>query len=489
MNKNKQNKVSFADLARKIRSKYKRAEFDPIEKDDMEAELEALQVEQEYMRTQLGMNEPPEQQFRYGGKMYPNGGGFNPLPFNLNTLAPQKLPEDAYLTPEQLSRGMSNIYENALPNSYVSSTNPIIFPGYSKGLSSTPGNEILYINPVNNVTPKIGTSGSSTTKNKITQPLVNTQEEVINYQDRGESAINEDIAGINTNRINPIGFTAPELHTQLDKMDTLTPEQIATLEKQSKTESGVRGFWDKNKQYAPYAISGLSNIAGNLLLANMAKKNQQRVNPSLASPEKMNMEPQAEQLRKDASVSKNIGMKQARDLGLNAGATLANMGAIGSGVDRQLANSLTSLYGQQEQYNTGTANQFALQNQDAVNRANIMNAQFGQQTNQNRMSFFDDAIGTIPGGMKDIRMDKVDKEMRDALNAQALNSGGRNYYAKGDLFSKGGLTYEVKEVDANGNPTKTELVKDGSAAEKKYQELLLAPKTTFQKQKFNTKRS
>jgi hypothetical protein len=230
-------------------------------------------------------------------------------------------------------------------------------------------------------------------------------------------------------------------------------------------------------------------MAGNLLLANMAKKNQQRVNPSLVTPEKMNMEPQAEQLRKDANVSKNIGMKQARDLGLNAGATLANMGAIGSGVDRQLANSLTNLYGQQEQYNTGTANQFALQNQDAVNRAGMMNAQFGQQTNQNRMSFFDDAIGTIPGGMKDIRMDKADKEMRDALNAQALNSGGRNYYAKGDLFSKGGLTYEVKEVDANGNPTKTELVKDGSAAKKKYQELLLAPKTTFQKQKFNTNRS
>jgi len=227
----------------------------------------------------------------------------------------------------------------------------------------------------------------------------------------------------------------------LDSVKPIASSLNMATERELMKDNNKHGFLAKNKDILPYAISGASNIAGNLLMAAMAKKNQQRINPVLASPEQMNMEPQAEQFRKDASVSKNIGMKQARDLGMNAGATLANMGAIGSGVDRQLADTLTKLYGQQEQYNTGTANQFALQNQDASNRANLMNAQFGNQANQDRMGFLDDAIGTIPGVMKDVRMDKADKEMRDALNAQALNSGGRNYYAKGDKVLVGAKVF------------------------------------------------
>jgi hypothetical protein len=218
------------------------------------------------------------------------------------------------------------------------------------------------------------------------------------------------------------------------------------------------GFLAKNKDMLPYAISGASNIASNLLMAAMAKKNQQRVNPVLATPERMNMEPQAEQFRKDANVSKNIGMKQARDLGMNAGATLANMGAIGSGIDRNLANTLTNLYGQQEQFNVGNANQFALQNQDASNRANMMNAQFGQQANQDRLGFIGGALGTIPGVMKDVRMDKADKEMRGIMDAYYKSSGGRNYLAVGSIFDTDFGKYVVKGHNPDGTPI-TEKVK------------------------------
>lgn len=261
-----------------------------------------------------------------------------------------------------------------------------------------------------------------------------------------------DWTGVNKMYNNP---TVPLDTKTLAPMTTLNDEQISSLQSQiNPTVSDKQSFLNKNKQYLPYAISGASNIASNLLLAAMAKKNQTKINPVLVTPTQINMEPQAEQMRKDASVSKNIGMKQARDLGLNAGATLANMGAIGSGVDRQLGSNLTNLYGQQEQYNVGANNQFALQNQDVANRANMVNAQFEQQANQDRLGYIGGALGTIPGVMKDIRADKADKEMRSIMGSYYKNIGGKNYEVLGDIFEEGGNKFmHIVKRDSKGNPT------------------------------------
>lgn len=230
----------------------------------------------------------------------------------------------------------------------------------------------------------------------------------------------------------------------------LSPEQITTMQQQAKNveyDGGYNRFGNlKDSGMLPYAISGASNIAGNLLLAALSKKNQPTINPVLSTPDKLNLEPQAEQFRKDASVSKNVGMKNARDLGLNAGATLANMGAIGSGVDRQLADTLTKLYGQQEQFNVGTANQFASQNQDIANRTNLVNTQLKSQGLQDQLGYLSGALGTIPGVMKDVRMDKADREMRDIMDRYYQSVGGKNYAVAGSMFKdpKTGFTYKVK---------------------------------------------
>jgi len=238
----------------------------------------------------------------------------------------------------------------------------------------------------------------------------------------------------------------------LAPMNTLSPEQITTMQQQAKDaeyNGGYNRFGNlKDSGMLPYAISGASNIAGNLLLAAMTKKNTPQINPILATPERLNLEPQAEQFRKDASVSKNVGMKNARDLGLNAGATLANMGAIGSSVDRQLADTLTKLYGQQEQFNVGTANQFASQNQDVANRANMMNTQLKSQGLQDQLGYLSGALGTIPGVMKDVRMDKADKEMRNIMKTYYKNLGGKNYQTMSDLFNDPeAFQYFVKEFN------------------------------------------
>lgn len=402
---------SFAERARQLESRYKRLAFDPIEQKEFEAEMEKLQAEQEQMRQLMGLNEQPQQQVQ----QFP-WGGFTP--YGVNNIAPQKLPEDAYLTPEQLTEMGSSYQPTITP--IKSNTNKVT--------SKTP------INPV--------------TQNTVQQEITFNPVDRLMYRTNNNSLTDKvgyaDWTGVNKMYNNP---TIPLDTKTLAPMTTLNDEQIGSLQSQlNPTVSDKQSFLDKNKQYLPYAISGASNIASNLLLAAMAKKNQTKINPVLANPTQINMEPQAEQMRKDAGVSKNIGMKQARDLGLNAGATLANMGAIGSGVDRNLANTLTNLYGQQEQYNVGAANQFALQNQDAANRANMVNAQFEQQANQDRLGYIGGALGTIPGVMKDIRMDKADAQMRDVMDRYYQSIGGRNYATVGSIFKdpKSGFKYKVK---------------------------------------------
>ena len=205
----------------------------------------------------------------------------------------------------------------------------------------------------------------------------------------------------------------------------------------------MESFWDKNKQYLPQLAGGLSNIAGNLLLAAMSKKAPQ-IAPSLAYAEKINLEPKAEQLRRDANVSKNVGLANARNLGLSPGATLANMGSIGAGIDRNLGANLTDLYMGQEQANVGAANQFALQNQDAINRVNMINSQMKFQKEDDRMNYIAQALSVPANIAREISMAKSDKEMRDILD-RYYQSMGRNYQTLGSFYGENAFTTKVRD--------------------------------------------
>lgn len=343
---------------------------------------------------------------------------------------------------------------NPVPQSQVDAVSGANMP-ISKQAGFQPTKEYLDAIGWNSKLPTVQQvkSGVKGKNNIIKQDLV---QGTLLSPEQASVGIETDIRNSNTFSPESLNFHSKQLLNtglEFDKLKTFASGQQAKADDMNKP-----GFWDKNKQYLPYAISGASNIASNLLLAAMAKKNQTKINPVLATPTQINMEPQAEQMRKDASVSKNIGMRQARDLGLNAGATLANMGAIGSGVDRQLGANLTNLYGQQEQYNVGAANQFALQNQDVANRANMVNAQFEQQANQDRLGYIGGALGTIPGVMKDVRMDKADKETRGIMESYYKSLGGRNYLPIGSIFESGGFKYKVKDYNPDGTPI-TEKVK------------------------------
>lgn len=208
----------------------------------------------------------------------------------------------------------------------------------------------------------------------------------------------------------------------------------------------LQAFWNRNKKYTPSVLSGASNIAGNLILANMANKNKPTYTPTLATPEKINLEPQADQLRKNATVAKNVALRNARNLGVNAGQTLANMGAIGADVDRNLDTNLTNLYMGQEQANVGAANQFNLANMGEINRGNLINMQLDQQALQDKLGYYGAAMSSIPGVMKDINLINADEKTKQ-MYRNYINSLGRNYFYSGNLFGAVPMNYGVRNYN------------------------------------------
>jgi hypothetical protein len=232
--------------------------------------------------------------------------------------------------------------------------------------------------------------------------------------------------------------------SSLDPMKTLSPIDQARMELESRQLSDKAAFGNNdNNKYIPSLISGASNVAGNLLLAGLSKKGQPKLSSASAVPQKINLEPQAEQLRRDAATSKSVALRNARNMGVNAGQALGIMGAVGAGINRDLGRNLTSLYMQQEGANVGAANQFNLANTATRNRTNLVNAQIKQQGLQDRLGYFSGALGTIPGVMQDINMMNADEETRK-MYLRYLNTLGRNYRYTGNIFGPGSMGYNVR---------------------------------------------
>lgn len=218
--------------------------------------------------------------------------------------------------------------------------------------------------------------------------------------------------------------------------------EIPELEAEKLGNGQLRGYqynpreswWDRNKEYAPYALSGLSNIFGNLLLSRMAKKNKPQMNAAMAQADLVDFEPQAEQMRRDATTSKNVALRNARNLGANAGATIANINAATAGIDRTLGNRLTQLYGQEGQINTRAKNMANLSNQRSRNMAEQFNKTMDYRTLQDRLGYTGSALSTPANVIKDLRLQNMDDRTLAMYN-NMIPFIGRNYELMGSLMN------------------------------------------------------
>lgn len=99
-------KKTFAQRAKAIIKKYKRADFDEVEKGERDAELDALAQEQETVRQTSGITQ--QEQFGYGGKLsHANGGMIDSYPNGGNLIPNQVIGSDELLQNPLLGTGTS----------------------------------------------------------------------------------------------------------------------------------------------------------------------------------------------------------------------------------------------------------------------------------------------------------------------------------------------------------------------------------------------
>jgi len=376
---------TFADQAKKIQKKYPRRKTDPIEKRDYMQEMENLAAEQEEARNSMGLNEnenTEQQEFALGGPDNPTGN------IDINSL----------LNYNPLAGFQYNMNDRSMG----------LLPSDLAKMSSE------YNTPTTNLSTQTPTNISSDFSRNLNIP----------------------------------SELASKPFTRIEQSDNLALPN--TLQKSNMfVGPGTQDYSGNNQEgdsLTPYLISGLSNIGSNLLLANMSSRNRPTISPTYASPKMINLEPQAQQLRKDATTARNIAMRNARNLGLSAPAAMANISAANTGVETGLGKNLTNLYLGQETANTQAANQFALANARAKQASDVLNTQLSDKYLQDKLGYLGSALGTIPGVMKDIRADKADKSMRDIQEAYYKSIGGQHYATEGSLFkAPDGFTYRVKK--------------------------------------------
>jgi len=246
-----------------------------------------------------------------------------------------------------------------------------------------------------------------------------------------------------------MGSRAGTLDTKtLAPMKTLSDQEKLDLMNQSHVNTGLHGFWEKNKRYAPYAISALSSLAGNLAMMGM-NRHKFKAPRVYATPQLMNLYPEANQLMQNAAASKNINMLNARNLGQG----YSGMGAINAGIDRGLGNSLTNLYGTQGRYNTQITNQMGMQNAQRAYQSGLMNNAYNQQRLQDQMGYVGSMFDVLPGVMKDYRQYQADNEMRNVMN-NYYNNMGYNYEPLASLFGPDAFKTGVRTTRCHGGRVK-----------------------------------
>lgn len=194
----------------------------------------------------------------------------------------------------------------------------------------------------------------------------------------------------------------------------------------------------------PTAIGAGVGVLGNLFLANQAKKLYNPVDASPISASTINLEPQANSLRSDASLSKRVNLLNARNSGASAGEMLANVAASNAGVDRGLGDSLTKLYLGQEQFNASANNEASMFNSQNKLRAGMFNSQSKSNATAESLDYLAGAAQTIPAAMREVQLMKADEKNKRLLENYYKTIGGNHYQMLNSLYGSNPFQFQVK---------------------------------------------
>lgn len=353
----KKDKLTFADRAKAILKKYPRAKSDKIERDALEQEMNALQQEQEAFRNAMGMNQ--EQQAFAGGGFFPNSLPLlNEFTGDNNTLVPFNFQEQS-------------------------------------------------VKPL----PKMTTTNATGTK-MINKPvptnISNAVADAVGLQkDLKIPSFDPPMSAIKS--ITPTGVTASN---PLNSSE-LFQSEIPKIQGVNDTLTNAKGG---TNEFLPSYIAAGANVAGNLAQMFLDKKPKPVSLPRYA-PEEVDLTPQRLQVKRDADIARSISRTNARNLGLNAGTTMAVTGAADADIQRASNTAILNSLLAEEQANVGEANKAGMFNAEMGSKEALVNTELNEARNQRQMGYVAGAVQTIPDLMTDINRIKMQKDQWSKLSA------------------------------------------------------------------------
>lgn len=264
-------------------------------------------------------------------------------------------------------------------------------------------------NPVNNPIANNNIKTSTGTKKVSTNPL--TEIKTTNFDNTDYSQqINDDIYS---------NFTPPSVSD---------PKIISSED--------LTGAKEQGELYNPIAsaaitagIGGAATILGNLAMAKKYKA-PKPTNPKLVNAPTVSFEAERQAARDNATIARNSGISTIRNTGATRGSLAANSAGIATGVQKNLNQSLSQSYQNEENTNKQLSLSVDEMNAQSINRDNQFNAYRKDQYDYNKLPFYQGALGSIQGMTNDISQAS---NMRDYLS---INSGRTGYEVRRNPITK-----------------------------------------------------
>jgi len=206
--------------------------------------------------------------------------------------------------------------------------------------------------------------------------------------------------------------------------DTVSDTAPITTDATSVNNYTLTGNGDSNTQPTGSKFTGNYNymipaaqIAGDVgMLAMQRKMQPQPITAPPITPQQINLAPQRAQIQAQGMAAQRSNQMAMRNAGLNPVQYMSAVGAGNADVNRNTNEALLQSGLAEQQYNVGTANQFAGINAQRKTQADMYNAQMKNYYNQQRLGLMSDIAAVPARGMsnaQDIRQRTMSAEMNN----------------------------------------------------------------------------
>lgn len=169
----------------------------------------------------------------------------------------------------------------------------------------------------------------------------------------------------------------------------------------------------------PSVLSGATSMIGNSIMAANSGNGHTKVQPQRIDPVKYSLDAERKNASDNADLSRNITSRNVRDGARTSGEYLANMNAIGAGIDRTLSSVNRDSYGREANMNASEIGRTRQVNAGMKMEADRFNSVLDSRIKSDRDAYTSAAISSMPQMTRDINA----IQGQDAL----VNSLGEDY--------------------------------------------------------------